>query len=241
MKQQFIIPAVLALSLNITAQTTYDSDYNDKPVANSLDLSKISFGLKVSPTVSWIDVVNTDMQSDGATLKIGVGGVVNYEILPNLSFVSGVNYNPFGGYVYDNKSLNDTVFKSNYKVSYSEVEVPVALKLKTTRVNKTSYFLQGGFSVGFVVSASEKRVPVAKGVTPDYVDVSLLTNPTRLTCLFGAGLDYSIGKRSTLFGLISYKKSLTNIANSQAYQSNRYSSDLQMFPGNMEFSIGIMF
>jgi len=200
----------------------------------------MSFGLKVSPAISWVNVVNTDMQADGAALKMGVGGVLSYELLPNFSLVSGVNYNSYGGYVYDNESLNDTLFRNNYKVSYSEIEVPIAVKLKTKPSNKMAYFLQGGFSAGFVINSSEKRIPLAKNAKPAYTDISLMTNPTRLNCLLGAGVEYSLGKKTTLFGLISYKNSLTNLANSSAY-SNRYVSSLQIYPGSMDFSVGIMF
>jgi hypothetical protein len=234
-----IIPALFFV-LNVSAQTTYDDDGNYEQKGNSLDLAKMSFGLKISPTVSWIDVVNADMQADGAALKFGVGGVLSYDFLPNLSLVSGLNYNAYGGYVFDSLSLNSTVYRNNYKVNYSEIEVPVEVKLKTTIANKMAYFLQGGFSAGFVVNAAEKRIPLAKNAKSVYTDISLLTNPTRLNCLFGAGVEYYIGKKTHIFGLISYKNSLTNLANSSAY-AGRYTSSLQMYPGNMEFSVGIMF
>jgi hypothetical protein len=242
MKQQVIVLVGLLLSLNLSAQTTYESKYNVKPMGGSLDLSKISFGLKISPTVSWVNVVNSDMQADGAALKFGIGALANYDLYSNLSLVSGINYNKFGGYVYDNKSLNEIDFETKFEVNYSEVEVPVTLKLKTSPVNKISYFLQGGFSAGFIVSASEKRIPIVDGAKPEYVDVSLMTRPTRLICILGAGIDHTLWKRTTLFGLITYKRTLTNVANSSVYQSSaRYSPDVLIQPGSMEFSIGVMF
>lgn len=240
MYKQLLILLVLFFCLNATAQVTYDDDGDFEEERSSLDLSKMSFGLKVSPAISWINVVNTDMQADGATLKLGVGGVLSYELLPNFALVSGVNYNSYGGYVYDNESLNNTEFRNNYKVNYDEIEVPIAVKLKTKPSNKMAYFLQGGFSAGFIVNSYEKRIPLAKNAKPAYTDISLMTNPTRLNSLLGAGVEYSLGKKTKLFGQISYKTSLTNLANSAAY-ADRYPSLLQMYPGSMEFSVGIMF
>ncbi|HEY6913742.1 MAG TPA: porin family protein [Paludibacter sp.] len=240
MYKPILIISILFLSLNISAQATYDEDGNLEQQGSSIDFSKISFGLKISPTVSWINVVNTDMQADGAALKLGVGGVVSYELLPDFYLVSGVNYNSYGGYVYDNESLNNTVFRNNYRVDYNEIEIPIAFKLKTKTNNKMAYFLQGGFSAGFINSSTEKRIALAQNAKPVYTDISLMTNPTRLNCLFGAGVEYSLGKKTNLFGLISYKNSLTNQANSMAY-ADRYNSLLQMYPGSMEFSVGIMF
>jgi hypothetical protein len=103
-----------------------------------------------------------------------------------------------------------------------------------------AYFIQGGFSAGFINNSTEKRIPLAQNAKPAYTDISLMTNPTRLNCLFGAGVEYSLGKKTNLFGLISYKNSITNLANSMAY-ADRYNSLLQMYPGSMEFSVGIMF
>lgn len=241
MYKKIWVTLLITCCVNVYSQESYDVNGDLKQVASSLDLTKMSFGLKVSPTVSWINVANTDMQADGACLKFGVGGVLNYEILPSVSLVSGVNYNSYGGYVYDNNSLNNTVFRNNYLVNYDEIEVPIAVKIKTTSNNKTNYFLQGGFSAGFVIKASEKRIPVDKTAKPDYDDITLMTTPTRLNYLVGAGIEYSLAKKTYLFGLISYKSSLTNQANSSAYVPGRYSTSLQMYPGNMEFSVGIMF
>ncbi len=235
-----VIILLLFLCLNVSAQVTYNEDGNLEEQGSSLDFSKMSFGLKVTPSISWINVINSDMQPDGAALKLGVGGVLSYELLPDFSLVSGVNYNSYGGYVYDNKSLNDTVFRNNYSVNYNEIEIPLTVKLQTKTNNKVSYFIQGGFSAGFVINTAEKRIPLAKNAKPVYTDLSLQTNPTRLNGLFGAGIEYSLGKKANLFALVMYRNSLTNLANSAAY-ANRYSSSLQMYPGNMEFSIGIMF
>ena len=241
MDKHLLIIAALIFSGSVVAQTTNNPNVDAKSQDSSNNAPKITVGLKVSPAVSWVKVIDNDMKSDGASLKLGVGLVLNYELLPNISLVSGLNYNKLGSYVYDNNSLNNSVYKKNYQSVYGEIELPVALKLKTNPVREMSYFLQGGFSVGFIVNATEIRIPISSNSEPNYRDISQLTNPARLNYLLGAGVDYFIGKRTYLFGLISYKNSFTNLANSNAYMENGHSTAVQIYPGSIDFSVGIMF
>ena len=208
------------------------------------ELTKFQIGLKISPSIGWINAINTDVQADGANFKFGVGAIASYRLFSLLSFVTGLNYNDLGGYVFDNKSLNNVLMKGSYKINYSEIAIPIALKLQTPEINKTSYFLQGGFSAGFIINATEKYYPIAANADPVYVDIYSLTSPTRISYQVGAGIEYFIGKKSTVFGTITYNNSVTNVANSVNYTSGttrRYSSPIQLLPGSMEFSIGIMF
>jgi hypothetical protein len=103
----FLVLFIIA-SYNLAAQVSYDIDENFKRLASSFDINKLQFGLKVSPAISWINAEHYDVQSDGATMKFGIGAIANYELTSLISFVSGLNYNGFGGYVYDNASLSLT-------------------------------------------------------------------------------------------------------------------------------------
>ena len=69
MYKYILILLVPFFNLNVSAQVAYDVDGNLEQQENLLDLSKMSFGFKISPTVSWIEVVNNDMQADGAALN----------------------------------------------------------------------------------------------------------------------------------------------------------------------------
>ncbi len=236
---------LLAANLNMSAQqTTYDLNESRRRMSNNMDLSKIQFGFKITPAIGWIDVVHNDLQADGAALKFGVGCVASYPLLPFLSFVSGLEYNGYGGYVYDNASLNDPLFQSSYKLNYTEIKIPLALRLQTEYFNNTSYFIQGGFSVGFLTGATEKYFAASSDNSTETVHIEMLTNPTRVGYQLGAGLEYAIGRRTNIFGLISYNSSISNVANTTNYQTNKYpgnATPVQILPGSMEFSIGIMF
>lgn len=241
MYKHFFTFIVLIIATMISAQTTYDTTYSLNQPTKQEAIPDIAVGLKISPSINWIDVVNTDAHAEGASLKFSGGGVICYKVLPNISLVSGINYSSFGGYVSDSKSvLNNR--NANFSVNYSEIEVPLEIKLKTNKTNKTDFFLQGGVTVGFLVNAAEKSYPLVANASPNYFQINSLTNKLRLGYTVGTGIDYSIGKRTSLFGLICYKSTLTNVAKSNEYMSEgRYLTPLQLYPGCMEFSVGIMF
>jgi len=83
-----------------------------------------------------LGVKHNDAEADGASMKYGLGVVAEYEINPLLSVVSGVNYNTFGGYVFDSLSLNDAATKDNYRLNYSQIEIPLGLKLQSPATKK---------------------------------------------------------------------------------------------------------
>lgn len=247
MRKNIIACLLFIISSNLLAQD-YDSNQNVDEFTNSIDFSKVQFGIKITPAIAWLNVVHNNMTAEGATMKFGIGAVANYPLTSFLSFVSGINYHGFGGYVFDNKSLNYVDTLGSYKINYKEIEIPIALKLQTLPLRKTSYFLQGGFSVGFIANSNEKFTLKVPNSDPKYNDINLYTNPIRISYQVGAGMQYWIGKTSNIFALISYNNAITNIANNYNYTTTilpnltpRYNSRIEILPGSMEFSVGVMF
>lgn len=248
MRKKILACLLLIISSNLLAQENYDINQNVDRFVNSIDFSKVQFGIKITPAIAWLNVVHNDMTAEGATMKFGIGAVANYPLTSSISLVSGINYHGIGGYVFDNKSLSYVDTLGSYKINYKEIEIPIALKLQTVPLRKTSYFLQGGFSVGFITNANEKFTLKAANTDPQYNDINLYTNPTRISYQLGAGMEYSIGRKSNIFALISYNNAITNIANTYNYTTAilpdpapRYNSRIEILPGNMEFSVGVMF
>lgn len=242
MFKKITLVIALVISINMTAQdSTINNNSSTAKSNSSFDFSKVQFGIKLSPTIAWVDAQSSELTSDGATLKFGIGCVASYSLLPNLSFVSGLNYNGFGGYVYDSESLSNTTYETSYKVNYTQIEIPFALKLQTIELKETSFFLQAGLSIGFLNKAQEKRIPIDEDMSATYTDIETISNMTRLAYQFGAGIEYPIWKKSNIFGLVTFNNSLSNSANSNKYMENRYTKPVQIFPGSMEFSFGIMF
>lgn len=200
--------------------------------------SKLSFGLKVSPTVAWFNTSHEDVTADGAAVKAGIGAIVNYELSPMFFAVSGINYSTMGGYVSDTESLSATHSYTNYKINYSYVTVPVAVKFRSKPIRQFSYFIEGGLNVGINIISDELR-KTDEGKTR--TDISSLTNAFRLGAHIGGGVDYPVGKRSTVFGQISLNKAITSSAGSAYTSTGRYQERLKLYPELLEFSIGFIY
>lgn len=211
---------------------------------SKLNLEQFKFGIKVSPSISWLGVTHNDAEADGATMKLGLGITAEYDINSILYVVSGINYNAFGGYMFDSLSLNSITTKNNYKVSYTQVEIPFGLKLQTPETNNMCYYIQGGVTAGFILSAKEKFKSTIANTTAPSVDVLSLTSPSMVGCFAGVGAKYKISENLKLFGEITYKNSLSSSAMGDNYQSERhrgYYEAIGIFPACMDFSIGIQF
>ena len=240
-KKKLALIVLSIISIQLSAQ------YVDFPT-QGVDLSKLNleqfkFGIKLTPAISWLDISHNDAQADGAALKFCLGVSADYEINSVLSVVSGVNCNILGGYAFDSVSLNSTNTKNNYQLTYSQIEIPLGLKLKTPEVNKMSYYLQGGVTSGFILGAKEKNKSLTNRAIPS-IDMLALSTPSMVGYFAGVGANYKISSKLKLFGEITYKNSLTSVAQSDEYIATNYHNYLQPIeirPAAMQFSVGLQF
>ena len=239
---------VLFLSLCIFITIGLSAQYSGNQ-GRTLDFSGINFesmsvGIRLSPAISWVNINHNDAEAEGASLNYGLGAIVDYKINRLLSVVSGVNYQTFGGYAFDNASLNDYTTRDNFKLSYSEIEVPLGLKLQTPTLGVKSYYITGGITTGFILSATEKHISTIAKIKPTINDIFPLSSSVRTGCFVGLGTNYRIGRKIILFGEIVYKTGLSSVAIGSKYSediNHKYSQDIEIRPSNMDFSIGLMF
>jgi len=243
MKRILILAITLSLFANCFAQ------YNDFPVRNfdmsTINLDQLKFGVKVSPSISWVNITHNDAIAGGATMKLGVGLTAHYEINDFLAVVSAVNYNSIGGYMADSRSLNDVNSKDYFKANYQVVEVPLGLKIKTPTINKYNYYLQGGVTTSFILSANEKMYSASDGKVFKNTDtLKDLTYPTNVGYFAGVGSRYNVTDKFKIFLEVNYKNALTSISNGENYKTDPnhlYTEPIYIIPANMEFSFGFEF
>ena len=239
---------VLFLSFYIFITIALSAQYSGSQ-GRTLDFSGINFesmsiGIRLSPAISWVNINHNDAEAEGASLNYGLGAIVDYKINRLLSIVSGINYQTFGGYAFDNASLNDYTNKDNFKLSYSEIEIPLGLKLQTPTLGVKSYYITAGITSGYILSASEKHVSTRAKTKPTYQDILPLSYSGRVGSFVGLGSNYRIGSKITLFAEIVYKTGLSNVAIGSEYSNDinhKYSQDIEILPSHMDFSIGLMF
>ncbi|OIP84085.1 MAG: hypothetical protein AUK44_03580 [Porphyromonadaceae bacterium CG2_30_38_12] len=243
MKKFFYTITLLCFSAISNAQ------YTDYPIRNiaiqSIHFDQLKFGIKLSPLISWVDASHNNLKVGGAAFKAGAGITAQYELNDFLSVISSINYNSIGGYVADSRSFGNVDYKDYFKLNYGIVEVPLGLRLKTPRINKYNYYLQGGVNTGFVLSANEQFLDAKTNKVIREIDILKdLTYPSTAGFFAGIGSSYALTEKLKLFGEINFKRMLTTISNGENYRTDTehvYTEALLVYPSSMEFSIGVEF
>lgn len=209
-----------------------------------LNLNNFSFGVSVSPTISWLNVTHYDLTTDGATIT----GLINlhafYEINNHLSVASGLQLGIQGGYVYDDASLKDLTTKNNFLQNYFTLEIPLLLQYNTKPENKQNYYIQGGFVPGFSLSASEFHQKSSWYNNNKLININDLSEIYLFSFQIGAGIKKEIWKKNAIFAEINYKSSLANMASVNGYElAARYSAYPvpDIYGGSMVFTFGLAF
>jgi len=239
---------ILILAITFSIFASGFAQYNDFPIRNfdmtKINLEQLKFGVKISPSISWLNITHNEAIAGGATMKLGVGLTAHYEINEILAVVSAINYNSIGGYMADSISFKDINSKDYFKTNYQLIEVPLGLKIKTPTVNKYNYYLQGGVTTSFVLSANQKRYGVNGKVIDNSDMFKDYTYPTNVGYFAGLGMRYSLTDILKIFVEVNYKHALTTISNAESYvnmNKNNYSEPIYIIPANMEFSFGFEF
>lgn len=244
-KKNQIMRKIFFLSLTIFASLRAMGQYSDNPAQRlNLDSENFHIGIKISPSVTWLRINHNDAQSDGATANFGLGLTGEYQLNKTVSIISSINYKTLGGYVFDSLSLNTSNQRGNYKLKYTGIEIPFGLKFQAPFEDKYSFYIQGGASVGFIISASERYKSTLTGVTLPDNNIKDITHPAFIGVFAGVGTEYKIHNRFRLFAELNLKNTLTSVADGQEYIQKKvhdYSEPIKIYPSGLDLSIGIRF
>jgi len=189
--------------------------------AQSEDEQKFHFGLKASPSFSWLRVEAKDVKNDGLMVGFTYGLMTEFNITKNYAFLTGVDVSYRGGkYEQIVSNLIDeggvAVVRSatlNRKQNFQFIEIPLALKLKTNEIGYMKYYGMFGFSPGMIVKASEKIESSNQAVQPDRGSRSNQSDflAFNISLNVGLGIEYSLGGSTAFTGGIHYTNGLVDI------------------------------
>lgn len=116
-------------------------------------------GVKFSPSVGYMKTASSDISSNGLSVRLGYGLMVDRMFSEKYGFGFGINMIEFAGHteytrLIENSDINPTIqhVKRDYdKIKY--VELPVTLKLRTSEMGKFTYWGQFGLGLGYLYSA----------------------------------------------------------------------------------------
>lgn len=176
------------LGLNIIAQ-------NEKP---------FYLGLYASPSVLWLQSDNNTVDASGSKLGFSYGLLADITLGDYYALASGLEITQLGGKMNwtDTNGTTPTPMMANYSLKY--LEIPLALKMQTAKINDMSFYGRFGGGLGVRLDAkADINANLNQTVTSD---VQLL----RAFFSIGGGIEYTIAYNTRLFAGIIYKSGLTN-------------------------------
>jgi len=183
-----------------------------------LSVTVVSFAQKrfnltflASPQVSWLKSDSKDIKSNGGFLGFGYGVEGDFFIgSENYAITTGMTVSTAGGSLVYGQSvnLNDIILRAGTKVNYylTNLEFPLALKMRTRDFNRLRYFAQFGLTnwLNIKAKASTSEGIFQKETIKDEVRFY------NIGLNVGAGLEYDLGHGNAITGGLVYSNGFTD-------------------------------
>ena len=225
----------------------FPTTYNDSSSSSKLEKNttahsfqkstKFSFGVHLSPTISWFEIKHNDLHTDGAAITGGIGLIAEYNTNRLFSLVSGLNFNMPTGYAFDANSMTDLTTRNNFLLKFYTLEVPILLKIKTLPIDNIIYYTQGGLNAGYRISSKELHYASSSAYNDVHSSFNSYSNPFQLSYSIGFGASYQTNRNHSVFGEVNYKSSLVNLASKDGFTT----TVPEIYSGSMVFTLGVMF
>jgi opacity protein-like surface antigen len=207
--KKLVLSAMLigALSTNLSAQE----------VTGSYDDQTFNFGLKATPTISWLRVDADGISNDGIRIGFTYGLVTEFKFSSNYAFATGIDVSYRGGKFKYSLGNDDVSFTQKLQF----LDVPVALKLRTNEIGYMKYYGTFGFLPGVIIKATES----IDSESPFVEDRTNRSNQSDFTVfniglLVGAGAEYNLGGKTSITAGITYNNGIIDILKEKNAQMN---------------------
>lgn len=218
------------------------------------ETKKLNFGLDVIPAITWLNINNPQVQSDGSKIKLNGGLNIYFNLGDSYAIVTGLRYNTYGGKLQGTK--DNIVENISYK--FREIEIPVGLKLRTKAIGSMRYVAHLNVGAGFEIKPGASRTD-ATDTNLNYENnvgnYKLLL--TRALYNLGLGVEYDL-QGIVLTGRINYKgwftplyfyvddittatKQLNLAPPAGTASANIYDTPIKFKPSAFELAIGVLF
>jgi Outer membrane protein beta-barrel domain len=200
----------------------------------------------VSGTAKLANDSNTyTVSNGGGKIAFGFGLSAEKPLTESVTVYSGLNLDWYGGKVnsdatgaYNANAIYAKTAKANY--SLQSIGLPLGLKLKAAEIkNKILIFAQLGADVSFIIgrkadvdmtydfSPTTGSANAPKSTTGK-LDFKTVT-PTQIGWHFGAGAEYKLNAKNSVYGLILYRNNLIDATLPQY----RTDADIKFADGNV--------
>ena len=188
-----------------------------------------------SPQVSWLKSDSKDIKSDGGFLGFGYG--VEGDFLmgsENYAITTGMTVSTTGGSLIYGQSVpfSGKVLPAGTKVNYylTNLEFPLALKMRTRDFNRFRYFAQFGLTNWFNIKA--RATTSDRSFQKETISDEIRFYNIGLNV--GAGLEYDLGHRNAITGGLVYSNGFTDAT------TNKNSNDVTTLK-SLRLRVGFIF
>lgn len=185
------------------------------------------FGLKASPSISWLIPDKVGLERDGLSAGFGYGLQLEFRLADNYSFASGLDVTQHAGSMSFGFDLTDsTQYRKPYllidgkdtlaynltsrKYTFYSVDIPLTIKMKTKEIGYLTYYGQFGLNLSYIYKSrtTSNAYIGLDGTTStltgdnEELDVLSETNFLRTALQIGIGAEYNLaGSTSLMFGI----------------------------------------
>ncbi len=225
-------------------------------------IEDIQFGFHLSPAFSWMQTNDPDIKGRGSNMALSLGLMGEYPWQDNVSLIGGINVNlnqggrlvfKEGGNFFPRSSFNNPKLNTGekplpdgveVKYSFSAIEIPFGLKMKTQPMRDLTYFAElPVFSIGMVTSA--KADIAGSGISADDEDIGADFRNLYLSWRVGIGAEYQTASNAILVGGIHFQRGISDMTRDKGVtvdnsgESSREKSRASY--GNLIVRLGLMF
>ncbi len=214
MKKSLIAVLFLFLSINIIAQEKTTTRHGFR------------LGLTAYPTFGSIKAANG--KSNGVSLGFAYGLMADFNFAENYSFNTGLTVTTINGKSTEINVLPyHAMFSSTLPVEYNlkykmqYLEVPLTLKLKTSKIGVARWYGQFGISNNFRIGAKQDAESLGKVVAAD-INATDFTRFYRAGLIIGAGGEFDLDAKTSVMVGLSFNNGFTNISTSKNSVRNHF-------------------
>ena len=213
MKKIIVVFIVLTFSIN----SIYAQDEN----------TKFHFGLKASPSLSWMKPDVKGISNNGSTINFSYGLITEFNITQSYLFSTGIEImNTGGNLLFDANNViylsepNDTIHLDSRKYNLRYLNIPIGLKFKTKEVGYFTYFAQCGIDIGLRLKASAEDKGKLLNTPSKYEDIDIIddTQFFRTALNIGVGFEYGLVGNTVLLVGINYNNGFSNALQKESKQ-----------------------
>lgn len=215
-----LLPLFLAVvSGSVCAQSGQDSE------------PRFHFGLKASPFIAWVKPEVNEMERDSRNFGFGYGIQTEFRIHRNYVISSGLQISYRGGKLYPNNTMAGKDSVKKFTLQY--VEVPLTLKMLTSRFNKIRFYGEFGIAPGLNIRA--KSDPVFKGDE----NINEYIKPFNLSMVIGGGVEYTLSGSTVFFTELEFNNGFLNVFDKSS--DALFSQKLKGVSNYLGMNFGILF